>query len=95
MRIIDSYFQRILNEYPETYKTLPKLLCVANSVTHPITTTGSTVYSEVLRLALEKMGLFKNEFELTIELGVIRLLNSSWAVCVRVVSEKNCKDEFT
>lgn len=56
-QMIDPYYQRIFNKYPELYETQPKTSCATSNATHNITTTERPGSSRVHRLTSEMLRL--------------------------------------
>ncbi|VDP71538.1 unnamed protein product [Schistosoma mattheei] len=89
---IDPFYQPLLDTYPGTHQTQPKLPCVTSNVTHHIMTKRPPVFPKARRLAAEKLRLARNEFDHMLALGIIRLSNSPYASPLHMVLKKDGTD---
>lgn len=89
---IDPYYQHILGNYPEAYQIQPKLPYVTCNVTLYIMTTGTSLFSKALRIAVGQLWLDKNEFSHIMDLWIIRLSSSPRAPPLKMFHRKESND---
>ncbi|BHF74019.1 hypothetical protein SprV_0401710300 [Sparganum proliferum] len=79
LAVLSSPFADILKDYSSLTKPCQFTEEVQHTVKHHILTTGQPVYAHPRRLHPEKLRIARNEFEHTMNLGIIRPSSSPWA----------------
>ncbi|CAH8653276.1 unnamed protein product [Heterobilharzia americana] len=88
----DASYQAVLEKYPESQRPQHTLPCITSNVMHHVTTSDPPVASEVRRPSSDKLKMVKGEFDHTLELGIIKPSNSSWASPLHMVPKKDSND---
>ena len=87
----NSYTQ-LLSEFPELSQLTSPDTPVKHDVLHYIETTGPPVSARPRRLAPDRLQAAKREFELMLQLGIIRPSSSPWASPLHMVPKKTPGD---
>ena len=81
-------FTAILAEFPTITQPCSKNRLIKHDITHHINRTGPPVSARPRQLVPERLKTAREEFEHMLELGIIRLLSSSWSSLLHMVVKK-------
>ena len=86
---VQKNYTKLLGQFPELTRPTTKGEPVKHGITHKIVTKGHPVFARPRRLAPDKLGTAKREFDDMIKLGVFEPSDSEWSSALHMVPKKN------
>ena len=84
-----SKYELLLGQYPDITRPCYNESAVKHNITHHIVTKGPPVKARPRRLAPDRLGIAKDEFNHMLQLGIIRSSQSSWSSPLHMVPKKS------
>ena len=85
----ETYYHKLLSDFPELTKLSPKIKQARHNTVHYIDTTGPPIHSKPRRLSPKIYEAVKKEFQFMLDQGICRPSKSPWSSPLHVVAKSS------